>query len=386
MKFTDTWLRAARPEAPAEYMEDGTGLGLRVGTTGKKTWFARYSHNGKQTRATLGEYPAMPLARARIKLGDLRKKLSESIDPKGGKVPDDGMTVAWLINEYMEKHAKPNKRSWKFDETHLEKEVQAPLGARHILTVTKRDIIDIIDIMAARGAPVHAGRVLSVISKMFNWAVERDYLENSPALKIKAPQKTGRRERVLSEEEITAFWKALDDPRHFSDLMVCALRLMLVTGQRRGEVLGMQASELDLKAKQWLIPAARAKNGRTHVVPLSDLAVSIIQVALRASPSNTYLFGSNAAEAIHPHAASRAMTRNRDWLQKLGVAHVTAHDLRRTAATHMTKLGVPRLHVSCVLNHAQRGVTAQVYDRYEYLEEKRRALETWAAQVSALCH
>ena len=166
-----------------------------------------------------------------------------------------------------------------------------------------------------------------------------------------------------------------------SDQVRLSLKLMLVTAQRRDEVVCASWAELDLAERGWEIPGSRTKNGRAHRVPLSPLAVGLLDEIREKSSDSKWLFPSpRGGKSITPAAVSHAVGNN---LEAIGVAGITPHDLRRSAASHMTELGVSRLVVSKILNHTDSSVTG-VYDRYEYGPEKRHALEAWGGRLQEI--
>jgi integrase len=194
---------------------------------------------------------------------------------------------------------------------------------------------------------------------------------------VRAPAQEGRRDRVLSAEEIAAFWHALDIAK-MAEGTKLVLKLQLVTAQRKGEIVSAAWEEIDLAEGWWTIPAEKAKNRIPHRVPLSPLALDLLQATQALSGDSPWLFPSpRGNKPITPEAVDHALRR--PGLEALGFTFVP-HDLRRTAASHMTSMGIPRLVVSKILNHVERGVTA-VYDRHSYDQEKRQALETWAHKL-----
>jgi integrase len=264
-------------------------------------------------------------------------------------------------------------------------------GHRKAKDIARRDVIALLDAIVDRGSPIAANRTLAVIRRMFGWALSRDIVPVSPCVAVKAPAKENRRDRVLSADEIAFLWQALDTP----DLAISpaireALKLQLVTAQRKGEVIGAEWSEFDLDERVWTIPAGKAKNGMQHRVPLSPLALAVldeIEAATSQPPASgqggppRWLFPSpRAGRPITGPAVDHAMRGNRD---ALGAGEATPHDLRRTAASHMTSIGISRLVVSKILNHAEPGVTA-VYDRHSYDAEKRAALAAWGARLEEI--
>jgi integrase len=211
---------------------------------------------------------------------------------------------------------------------------------------------------------------------MFNFGIERDWLEVNPCHMVKRAAAERQRDRVLNEDEMRAVWKALDD----EDLVIAAVfRLRLLTAHRGGEVLGATWSEIDLASAWWTIPAERSKNGLAHRVPLSPPAVKVLRALRSRTGDSTWLFPSPKKESANIAHAQKAIERVVD---RSGV-HFRGHDLRRTAASLMVGAGVSRLVVSKILNHVETGVTA-VYDRHGYDLEKRAALDFWGKRLDQI--
>jgi len=417
MRFTDRSIKALKAKRERyEKWEDGRkGLGVRVSPAGRMSWVYMYRFEGRARRMTLGTYPALSLAGARVKHAKAMEMLEKGTDPGALLVGErraerEAETIDELAEDYLEKWARPRKRSAAEDERLLRANVLPHWGRRKAKDITRRDVIALLDGIVERGAPISANRTLAVIRRMFNFAVEKSILEASPVALMKAPAKENQRDRVLNTDEIRTLWHGLDTAPMSPGAML-ALKLQLVTAQRKGEVVGAPVNEFDLDGKVWTIAASRAKNGQAHRVPLSPLAVSLITEALAAAKAAKrneaaedgderraprWLFPSPKGDRpINPqavdHALKRATTPPEKWRKgaklaetpAIAVADMTPHDMRRTAASHMTALGISRLVVSKVLNHAEAGVTA-VYDRHSYDPEKRHALEVWAAHLEAI--
>jgi len=191
---------------------------------------------------------------------------------------------------------------------------------------------------------------------------------------------SGRRDRVLNESEIKQFWTALP-ACNMTEQMRLALMLLLVTAQRKGEVVKAGRSEFDLNSGWWVIPRERAKNGMPHRVPLSSLAITLVKQALKLAGDSELLFHSDTPDQyIKETALNMAIYRNHDVF---AIPHFTPHDLRRTAASLITSMGYSRDIVGKILNHVETGVTA-VYDRYSYDNEKKKALDAWARKLQAI--
>ena len=387
MKLTDRQIKNLKTTKERYEIWEGNGFGIRLFPTGKKSWVFMYRFNGKARRLTLGHYPQMTVAEAHAAHGQALTELEKGIDPgtnlvKFNKENRTAQTVENLANEYIEKWAKPRKRSWREDERMLRKDVIPTLGRYKAKTITRRDIVVLLDKVSERGASIAANRTLAVTRRMFNFAVERDILEISPCYNIKAPTKENRRDRLLSSEEIKAFWHGLDNASMFESTKL-ALRLQLVTAQRKGELVSAEWEEFDLNNGWWTIPASKAKNGNHHRVPLSPLALKLLKELKALAKDSKWLLPSpRGNNHVIPTSIDHALRNN---LEKFGenTKPFTPHDLRRTAASHMTALGISRLVVSKLLNHAENSVTA-VYDRHAYNQEKENALKIWAKQLERI--
>jgi integrase len=390
-RFTDKFIAALRPMVERFERWEGGGFGVRVSPRGGKAWIWVYHFDGRPRRMTLGSYPAIGLADARIKLSEARKLLERGIDPGDREVQQRraervAETVTELVESYLEKWARPRKRSAAEDERILNKDVVPAWGRRKAKDIARGDVIALLDRIIDRGSPIAANRTLAVVRRMFGWALSRDIVPANPCAALKAPGKETRRDRMLSADEIAALWRSLDKPEiPISKPIRLALKLQLVTAQRKGEVIGAEWSEFDIDEQVWTIPAENAKNGMQHRVPLSPLALAVLGdiASIRRATKDTtsWLFPSpRAGKPITGPAVDHAMRKNRD---ALGTGDATPHDLRRTAASHMTSIGISRLVVSKLLNHAEPGVTA-VYDRHSYDIEKRAALIAWSARLEEI--
>jgi len=387
MKFTDRQIKALKPkkERYEVWETNGKGFGVRVSSTGRKSFIFLYKFQGTSRRITFGNYPEMSLADAHAAHAKSRQLLEQGSDPATVEQDEKeesrrSPSVKRLVAEYIEKYAKPRKRSWKEDERILYKDVVPRWGKRKAQDVTRRDIILLLDEIVERGALIQANRTLATIRKMYSFAMGRGILESSPCVAIPAPSKENRRDRVLNETEIKTFWNKLSTAK-MEKYTALALKLQLITAQRKGEVAGAEWVNFDLKDGWWTIPAEKSKNGFPHRVPLSSLAMETLNELEELTESSRWLFpsprdGQHIAETSVDHAV-------RENAEHFEVDHFTPHDLRRTAASMMTASGIQRLTVAKVLNHVETGVTA-VYDRHSYDKEKRQALETWERKLRGI--
>ena len=247
--------------------------------------------------------------------------------------------------------------------------------------VKRHHVKAIIDNIAfERNAPIQANRTLAVTRKMFNFAISESILETNPCSHIPMPSDENQRDRVLTDDEIGKFWRGLEQCG-ITEAVQIALKLQLVTAQRKQEVAIARWAEFDDGNPVWTIPAANTKNGKLNRVPLSPLAVNLTSRLRSLSPNSEWLFPSRGKNLpITARAIDRAVGRHRELI---GLNHFTPHDLRRTAASHMTMLGYSRFIVERILNHADTSVAA-VYDRYSYEKEKREALNALSSKIEGL--
>jgi integrase len=368
-RFTDKMLKGLKPAASGQvdyWDELLPGFGVRVGTTGRKSFFVGTRINGKYRRITLKPaYDQLGLADARSMAKALMADAQSGIAPELRKKREVKGTFGAVAAAFMADYAHGHRTR-----DAMQRRINGDLAEwrdRQITDIKRADVKEIIRVKA-RKAPISANRLLSLISKIFNWALKEEYIEASPATLIDRPGKETERERSLSADEIRVAWSAFD---RIGYPWAPLYKLLLITGQRRGEVTGMKWTEIGDDG--WKLPGERAKRGKGHLVPLSSLAREILdgvpQIgelvfrAYRDTPLRNW---------------SQADLRLRKLCGPMEEWHV--HDLRRTFAKHLRSLGVDRLVVSKLLNHAEGGVT-RVYDRYLADPEKAAAMERWANRL-----
>jgi len=319
----------------------------------------------------------MSLASAREAASDAIRAAAHGSDPASEKAARrKAETFGELAEEYIERYAKPRKRSWRKDRLALDRDLLPVLKNRKAIDIRRRDIIKVLDGIIERGAPIQANRTLEILRKIFNWGISREIVDANPCQMIERPARENPRERVLSDDEIRAIWKALGK----ETVLMCGMfRMRLLTAQRGNEVSQMRWTDID--GDWWTIPGEFTKNGLAHRVPLSPRAMAILK-ALKGDDegvSTGWVFPSPRGRGpikVVWKAAGRLRSRS-------GIEFVP-HDLRRTVASRMTgDLGISRLVVSKVLNHVESGVTA-VYDRHSYNAEKRQALDAWGRRLDEI--
>ena len=404
-KLTDFVVKHAVPPAKgrAELWDSLLpGFGLRMTSAGAKSWVVMYRFEGTKRRLTFGNYPKVSLKDARTTARDALNEVSHGRDPGAAKVaarlpqaPRD--TIEHVINEFMKRYMAGKERSPRYiQETrrNFDLHVIPRWKGRELAEITRRDILAMLDAIVDAGKPVAANRVLAAVRKLFNWSIQRGIIETSPATLVQAPGAEVERDRALTDSEIALLWEAAAGLGYpFGPYFM----VTLLTGQRRSEVAGMRWDELDMEAGLWTIPASRTKAGRAHVVPLPYLTRRILKglpeagthvfttrnkrrdSATGASSSDAPISGfSKAKRDIDAAILALCSTRGKPI-----PAAWTIHDLRRTASTGMARGGVPRFVLGRVINHADQTVTG-IYDRYEYLTEKRHALRKWGLHLAGL--
>lgn len=390
--LTDAKLKAMKPPASGQIeISDGAvpGLRVRIGTSGAQTFIVRKRIGGKPKNITVGRYSS------RFGLADARKKaraILSDIEAGGDPAltlatPRKRSATANTIHAMWPAYraARADRRSIKEIERVFNRHILPYFGDRIADAITRAEITRFIDEIA-QSAPVMARNVLAHLSSFYGWALPRlDRLASNPCRDAGRPPAPKSRERVLSEAEVGILWNVLDnEPAPFGP----AIKLLLLTGQRRNEVFDANYAEIDINAGLWTIPSHRAKNGVASLVPLSRDALTIIE-QLGEKGEGEKLFPARGNAANGPSGFSKMMNRVRKAMEEhaeRSIPHWTLHDLRRTLATGLQRLGV-RLEVTeAVLNHVSgsRGGIVGVYQRHNYFDEKRAALETWSREVKRL--
>jgi integrase len=386
----------ARREVP-----DGNvpGLYLIVQPSGKKSWAIRYRNaDGRTRKLTLDNYPVMDIGKAREQA---RKALSQARDgenprdpaeekvtakraPKVAPAPPD--LIETVVDVFVKRYADKNTRASSAREYRrvLDREVVSRWPGRRLSTITRAEIHDMLDAHADRGAAVQANRTLAAFRKLCNWAVDRGMIATSPCAGVKPPTAESGRTRVLNEDEMRAIWRVADKLGYPFGPIV---KLLMLTGQRKSEVGDLVWPEIDIGSALWTLPAARAKNGIEHEIPLSQQALDVLATLPRLGASNGFAFTTTVRTPVSGYGRFKEQI-DRAIAADVGesLPHWTFHDLRRTCATGLARLGIALPVIERTLNHVSGSFAGIVgtYQKHSYSDEKRAALTAWGAFIERL--
>ncbi len=354
------------------------GLGLRLRRGGSRSWVFQFKIGDRHRRMSLGSASAIRLADARETARDLHAAVRLGRDPASEKAEGRvraAETVAAVLRTYLPyQRTRLRPRSLVEIERHLLKH-SLPLHGMSLAAITRRDIAGALSSVATTSGTVAANRLRASLGAFFQWCMREGLTGANPVIgterRIERP-----RERVLSDSEIQALWAATDDGHRFS----AVVRLLLLTGQRAGEIGGLMWTEIG--EDRITLPAARTKNKRPHVVPITEPVRAILDAQPRRGD---HVFGRRDRAFVSWSVSKEALdTRMRESGAR--IEHWTLHDLRRCCATRMADLGVQPHVIETLLNHVgghKRGV-AGIYNRSTYEREKRLALDMWGAHIEAL--
>ena len=386
MKLTARAVETAKPAAVRREIPDALmpSLYLVVQPSGTKSWAVRYRHNGTTRKFTLGSHPAIDLKAARALAGKALRAAAEGRDPGQEKAQARAAradTIDRAVAQFIERHCKRKNRPRTAQETErlLRLHVMPRWRGRAVSSITRRDVLDVLDRVVDAGAPIAANRVLAATRKLFNWLLARDIIATSPCAGVKPPTDERSRDRVLDDKELRAVWLAAEEIGWPFGAMV---KVLILTGQRRDEVARMEWSEIDFGDKLWTLPRERVKNDEKHEVPLSDTAVAVLKSVPRIAGSR-YVFTTNGKAPSSGYSKGK---RCLDALLSPDMPPWRLHDLRRTTASGMARLGINLPVIEKVLNHASgsfAGIVG-VYQKHEFSQEKRHALDAWGAFVAGL--
>ena len=379
-----------------DYFDAGyPGLALRVSYGGTRTWVLFYRQDRKLRRLTLGALSKLGLTDARGAWRAAREQLSKGLEPvqvfAAAQAEDDATTVRSVVTDWLKRDQTTNRkygtaaRTYGEVERIMNREVLPVWGNRRLADMTPQDVEDLIDAVVDRGTVTMACRVHARLHRLFRWAVQRRLIDASPMQDMPRPRAEIKRKRVLKDEELRCMW---DAAAQVGWPMGSAIQLLVLTCARREEISALRWTEIDTERNQILLKGDidRTKNGEDHIIPLSTMARELIDVAPRLAGSS-FVFSTTTTTPISGWSKVKARI---DSLMRaeLGEAFESwrLHDLRRTAATGLERLGVPLQVTEALLGHTagSKGGIAGIYQLHDYAEEKRAAIEKWARHVASL--
>lgn len=410
------------------------GLAVRITQTGAKSFLFCYRFDGRERRLSLGPWTpplsnrlGSPTTRkadgsldwARREAKRLRVLVQSGTDPMEQKQAEREeretarqqaareITFETLATRYIDEWARPNKRSWSEDERRLNAFVLPAWDRRKVKDITRADVSALVSPVATGQTPrkAEANARLALVRKVFSFALDQGIIDNHPCLRMKAPGgKIAARKRALTTaQEMRVFWRITElgsvwtinstkkrhiaalRKRRFMEAEADALRLLLLTGARASEVTDMPWSEVDLDGAIWLLPAERSKNKRDHLVPLVPAAVELLR-RRHETTNSEYVFPTSTGTHIVDKSLSRPLKQVmlRFAAYGVGVSPLTPHALRRTVETGMAASRVPKEYRDRVLNHVDGSVGGVHYNQYDFLDEKRDALEKWVRRLEGM--
>ena len=388
--LTNIRINALKP-APKDYEvfdRNVGGLAVRVFPSGQKSFVVNFRVNGKRKRMTLGNPSVMSISEARQEALQLQQKakagtniVQEKKDRLKAKVAEQAKnenTLAYQSEQFIERYCikerKLREKTWKEYQRILNKYVLPQLGDRNPEDIKTKDITALLDRVADNHGLYQANRVLSTTRKLFNWLCSRGEVEVAPFVIGMARVTEDPREIYLKDNEIVQFWEGCEKLKYpYGQIF----KLLLITGARKSEVTNMRWSLIDMSKKILEIPSVSTKGGRDHLVPLSAMAMDILETMPKFTdtdlvfPSMTY---KDRAVSNHGNAIKKITGIEKQW---------RLHDLRRTIRTNLPELEVPEHISERILGHKQSKLI-ETYNKFDYLKEKREALEKWSNRLTGI--
>lgn len=386
--FTDTYIKALKPKSLRYEEYEGGGFGIRVTPRGIKTWVYRYKIGGITDKLTLGHYPSLSLANAKKRFIELSALRRDGYNPKAiieqAKLKENN-TVSKLILSWYTNYAEKNRKKPSQIKQQIDADIIPLLGDKELDKIQTRDITKALDNIVSRGARVHANRVLSTLKQAFNYAVSRGTIQYNPTSGIRSRDIGGiekPRERVLSLNEIKKVFIFLDSDNHQLPTQTKnAIKILFLTGVRTAELRLATWNEFDFDKSLWTIPTEHSKASIIHKIHLSPLVLSLFSELKNANNSTYVLPSIDGNTPLTLNAVPRAIKRIQN---RVGIPQWTAHDARRSFATHLGEtLRIEPVVIEKCLGHKMPKIMA-TYNRNEMLHERKSALELWSQYIENL--
>jgi len=348
------------------------GLGIGIGSTGKKSFILYRKINGIPERFTLGRYPDLTIEQARGKASEINSAIAKGANPAKVKRGEKAeLTFNDLFEEYLERHSKPSKRTWADDESQFNNYLAKPLGRKKLSTINRASIAAIHSDITKQGYSTTANRVKALISSIFGWGISAGLCQTNPALGIRLNREYSR-DRFIQGDELPRFFQALADEQN--DTIRDYIFTSLLTGARRSNVQAMQWADINFGRAEWHIK--ETKNGTPQTVALTTEVITILRNR-KPSESTTFVFPGDgkSGHLIEPKKGWKRI------LQRAGIDDLRIHDLRRTLGSWQAKTGASLVTIGKSLNHKNQNTTA-IYARLD-LDPVRQSLNAATAAMMA---
>lgn len=376
---------------PTNAIADGGGLYFRIHDSGAAQWYFRYSAAGKARWVRLARYPDVGLAAARKLAREARVQRDRGVDVAAERIKQKfasahTVTVATVADEWLSREIEKRVKHPEVVRRVIENDVVKVIGGLPIDQVTGLHVDRVLQKIVAREAPTTANDALRYLRRMFAFARKRHYLTYNPAADFTVGDAGGSeraRDRALSIDELTALFKKIRETPNFGRPNELALKVLLATCVRKRELVAAPKAEFDLAKAIWNLPANRTKTGAALQVPLAPCVVEWLRELMKLAGDDTYLLPARriSAKKRFPHVSPDTLNVALGRLEH-DLEHFTVHDMRRTARTHMSALGIEGRVAERALNHKLKGVEG-IYDRHDFFKERRQALALWASVLEA---
>ena len=385
--FTDTYIKGLKPRATRYEEYEGGGFGIRVTPNGIKSWIYRYKIADKTDKITFGHYPAISLANAKkqfIELSQLRRDGKNPKDIISGQKEAQSNTVSKLVlawySGYIEKERKQPQQIKQL----IDADIIPLLGDIELTKLSPAMVTKALDKIVKRGAPVHANKVLAALKQAFSYGVRRGAMTENPALLLQGRDIGGiekPRDRYLTINEIKELLLFLNNSKNRMSIQIkLAIKLILHTGIRSGELRLATWSEIDFENNLWTIPKKHTKQNEIMTVHLTEPVKAMFQILKSVSQSD-FILSAHKDEPLSPKALSRAINRIQE---RIGIPHWTAHDLRRSFCTQLGEtLHIDPVVIEKCLGHKMPKIMA-TYNRNEMLHQRKEALNKWSHYLENL--